>query len=186
MRFRYCPSCRSSEIRFEDGKAYRCASCGFLYFHNVATAAGALVLAEEKIVFTVRAKEPAAGLLALPGGFVDPGESAEAAVRRECREEIGWEPSEMEFLGSFPNRYEYSGILYNTCDLFFVVSAPSLLREHLTPDPIETADIVFLRPREVAPERLAFDSTRLALETFLAVRSGRRYLDVNDRYILQK
>ncbi len=186
MQFRYCPSCRSSEIRFEDGKAYRCASCGFLYFHNVATAAGALVIAGEKLVFIVRAKEPAAGLLALPGGFVDPGESAEAAVRRECREEIGWEPQEMEFLSSFPNRYEYAGILYNTCDLFFVVRAPLLLPEDLTPDPKEAAGIVFLRPEDVALERLAFDSTRMAVSTFLTGGRGRRRLDVTDRYILQK
>mmetsp|Transcript_55344 Transcript_55344/g.130651 ORF Transcript_55344/g.130651 Transcript_55344/m.130651 type:complete len:171 (-) Transcript_55344:30-542(-) len=31
------------------------------------------------------------GLIGLPGGFVDPGESAEVAARRELQEEIGFE-----------------------------------------------------------------------------------------------
>lgn len=172
MRFRHCPSCGSAEIVFEDEKAYRCVSCGFLYFHNVAAAAGAFVLADGRLVFIVRSKAPALGLLALPGGFVNPGERAEAAVRRECREEIGWEPGALEFLATFPNRYEYRDILYNTCDLFFIARAPLLRPDDLTLDPEEAAGVVFLRPEEVDPDRLAFDSTRMALEAFLAVRDG--------------
>lgn len=137
-----------------------------------------------KLLFIVRAKEPAAGLLALPGGFVNPGERAEDAVRRECREEIGWEPGNLEFLGSFPNRYEYRDILYNTCDLFFIAHAGALRPETLSPDPEETAGVVFLRPDEIDPGHLAFDSTRMAISAFLA--AGTRDLDVPDRYILQK
>jgi NAD+ diphosphatase len=168
MLFRHCPSCGSEEIRFEDGKAYRCAACDFLYFHNVATAAGALIIANRRLLLIVRAMEPAAGRLALPGGFVDPGERAEEAVRRECREEIGWEPLNMEFLASFPNRYEYRKILYNTCDLFFVAHAEGLKPEALSLNPQEAAGVVFLSPEEIAPERLAFDSTRMAVTAWLS------------------
>jgi len=66
-----------------------------------------------------RSHEPAKGKLGLPGGFVDPDERAEDAALRECREEIGWAPPEIRFLGSFPNHYSYGGIDYSTCDLFF-------------------------------------------------------------------
>jgi NAD+ diphosphatase len=170
MPFRYCPSCGSQEVHFEQEKVLRCVSCGFLYFHNVATAAGALIETDDSLVFIVRAMAPAAGRLALPGGFVDPGERAEDAVRRECREEIGWSPDRMEFLASFPNRYEYRNVLYNTCDLFFIISAPGLRAEALSLDPKETAGVRFLKPREIDMEALAFDSTRKAVAAYLYAR----------------
>ena len=57
--------------------------------------------------------------MAFPGGFADPGETAEEACFRECREELGVEIKNLRYVGSFPNTYEYNGILYKTCDLFF-------------------------------------------------------------------
>lgn len=37
----------------------------------------------------------------LPGGYVDPGESAAVCARREVEEETGWRPGEVEPLASF-------------------------------------------------------------------------------------
>lgn len=173
MPFRRCPACGSPDIHFEHGKSFRCSACGFLYFHNVATAAGAIVEADGRLVFVVRAVEPAAGYLALPGGFVDPGERAEDGVRRECREEIGWEPDEIEFMSSFPNRYEFRGVLYNTCDFFFVARAPGLRESDLAVDPAEASGVRFVRAEDVDPEELAFDSTRRAIAEYLA-RYGKK------------
>jgi ADP-ribose pyrophosphatase YjhB (NUDIX family) len=52
----------------------------------------------------VRAKEPAKGKLALPGGFVNPDEGAFEGLRRECLEEISWDPGPEAFrYASFPN-----------------------------------------------------------------------------------
>jgi ADP-ribose pyrophosphatase YjhB (NUDIX family) len=170
MPFRHCPSCGSREISFEGGKFFLCGSCGFQYFHNVATAAGAVVESDGKLVFIVRAMEPAAGLLALPGGFVDPGERAEDAVIRECREEIGWAPESIEFLASFPNRYEYRNVLYNTCDLFFLARADGLAASDFSLDPKEASGVRFVVPDDIDPEELAFDSTRRAVEVYLAMR----------------
>lgn len=126
---------------------------------------GCLILAEgDRLVLLVRAKEPSAGRLALPGGFVDPGEGALDALRRECREEIGWDPGgRPEFLASFPNRYEYRGFVYNTCDLFFLLRAPELRPSALRCDPAEARELRFLRPEDVDPAELAFDSTRRAV-----------------------
>lgn len=137
-----------------------------MYFHNVATAAGALIQIGDKLLFLVRAVEPAAGFLALPGGFVDPGERAEDAVKRECREEIGWEPASLEFLASFPNRYEYRGTLYNTCDLFFLARADGLDLTDFSPDPREAAGLELVYPASIELDRLAFDSTKRAIDAF--------------------
>jgi 8-oxo-dGDP phosphatase len=37
----------------------------------------------------------------IPGGMIDPGESPEAAGRRECVEESGWEPGPLQLLQRF-------------------------------------------------------------------------------------
>ncbi len=49
----------------------------------------AVVLAEEEIVLVKRQNEPFQGFWALPGGFVEYGETVETAVRREVVEETG-------------------------------------------------------------------------------------------------
>ena len=66
-----------------------------------------------------RANDPGRGKLDLPGGFVDPKESAEAAIKREIKEELKIDIAEPRYLGSYPNIYEYGGVTYHTCDLFF-------------------------------------------------------------------
>lgn len=59
-------------------------------------AADAIILFEDGIVLIQRDRPPYAGCYALPGGFVEIGESIEAAAIREAREETGLE---IELLG---------------------------------------------------------------------------------------
>lgn len=172
MAFRYCPYCRSPRLLFEVGKCYRCPDCGFVYFHNVATAVGGIVETSRGLVLLKRALEPSAGHFGLPGGFVDPGEGVEAALVRECREEIGWEPENIEFLASFPNEYQYRGVLYNTCDLYFLVRAPDLREEDLVLDREESVGLSILEADSIDLATLAFDSTRKAIEAYRARRGA--------------
>jgi len=177
--FKFCPSCASEKISFEQGKAFRCPDCGFVYYHNVAAATGCIISVPEtgeRLMFLVRGKEPAKGRLDLPGGFVDPGEGALDGLYRELREEIGWTPpipsgvnlsQVFKLFASFPNVYPYKGIVYNTCDLFFTVSAPGLTEQDLRLEQDEIAGVRFLRPEEIDYSEFAFESTRQAVKAYL-------------------
>ncbi|HEX6067566.1 MAG TPA: NUDIX hydrolase [Nitrososphaera sp.] len=54
-----------------------------------------------KVLMIRRKNEPFAGRLALPGGFVNEGETAEDAARREAREETSLEIEPIEILGVY-------------------------------------------------------------------------------------
>ncbi|MDR0524254.1 MAG: NUDIX domain-containing protein [Spirochaetaceae bacterium] len=174
--FRFCPACGSEKIRFEKGKVFRCP-CGFVYYHNVASATGCIIDAGGMVVLLIRAKEPALGKLDVPGGFVNPEESALDGLRRECREEIGWDPgteANFSFLTALPNTYPYKGIEYKTCDFFFTLSAPGLQESDLRLDPEEIGGVRFIRYEDVNLKDLAFDSTRQALRFFLSHKTPDR------------
>ncbi|MEM1437256.1 MAG: NUDIX domain-containing protein, partial [Pseudomonadota bacterium] len=117
--FRYCPACGQEALTAADAKSVRCEACGFRYFHNCATAAGVVVRFEDEVLFIERGHDPARGLLDVPGGFADYDESLEQAALRETREETGIALDGIRYLASFPNRYDYAGVLYHTCDVFF-------------------------------------------------------------------
>ncbi len=56
---------------------------------NPALTVDAVIVKDGKIVLIKRKKEPFQGQYALPGGFVEYGETVEAALRREVLEETG-------------------------------------------------------------------------------------------------
>ena len=125
-KFNMCPECGSKNIEWRNGKKWLCPECGFDLQCNVAAAVGIVLYDDEyNVLFEVRAKEPRKGFLCLPGGFVDPDESAEDAVVRECHEELDAEVHGSKFLCSFPNTYEYKNIEYKTCDIFFKTKLPA-------------------------------------------------------------
>jgi NAD+ diphosphatase len=167
VSFNFCPSCAAAGPAFLGGRRWLCASCGFEYFHNVATASGVIIDRGGEIVFLERAREPRRGKLGLPGGFVDPGERAEEAALRECLEEIGWAPPSLGFVGSFPNVYEYGGVRYNTCDFFFFyrMGGSEALPE-LAPADGETLSIRLADPASLGEDELAFPSLALALAAY--------------------
>ncbi|MHB9294756.1 putative NADH pyrophosphatase [Pillotina sp. SPG140] len=166
--FHVCPKCGSPEIRFERDKLFTCPACGFHYYHNVAAATACVIRTNSGILLLTRAKEPAKGALDLPGGFVDPGEGAVEGVRRECREELNWDlGTDPQFFASFPNTYQYRGILYRTCDLFFYLNAADLSADDLQIDPHELSGIQFVQPEHINYRDIAFESARYALRIFV-------------------
>jgi len=123
--FLHCPRCGAPRT----GPAtnpFHCAACGHQQYFNPASAVAAILIGpDQRALFLRRARDPGKGKLGLPGGFVDVGETAETALRREIREEVNLEVGPLEFLGSGVNHYLYKDVTYPVLDLFFVTHAAS-------------------------------------------------------------
>ena len=128
---KFCPRCGGSHFEPHGSKANKCRDCGFVFYFNAATAVAVIIRdAENRVLLTKRAFDPGKGTLDLPGGFVDPMESAEHAVDREIAEELNLKITDKKYRGSFPNTYVYGGVIYYTCDLAFECTVASF--EHIT------------------------------------------------------
>lgn len=96
----HCSACGS---RYPDGASWprRCPACGAVAYRNPLPVAVALLPVRDaggtSLVVIRRTIEPSRGMLALPGGFIDHGESWQHAVTRELAEEtgIGADPSDV-------------------------------------------------------------------------------------------
>jgi ADP-ribose pyrophosphatase YjhB (NUDIX family) len=167
-RFFYCPSCGKRPVEGLLHNAMRCPSCGFVYFHNCASCVAAIITVKQGIVLTVRNRAPKRGLLDLPGGFCNYGESLEDALVREVREELNLELSDLAYFGSFPNVYRYKNVTYFTTDAIFLCTAQNL--PAAAPND-EIAGIRVVRPALIDLSRIGFSSTRAALARY---STGRR------------
>lgn len=141
--FNCCLACGSDDIFFDDMKKVGCRDCSFTYYHNVAAAVAAILEYDKMIVLIKRAKDPGKGRLDLPGGFVDPKESAEEAIKREIKEELTINLRELRYLGSYPNIYKYEDVIYHTCDLFFYSKIDALPTDF---DKTEIEELILINP----------------------------------------
>jgi len=154
---RYCLKCGAATLRFIGPKLVHCEACGFDLYLNTAAAVAALITDDHRrLLIVVRAEDPCRGMWDLPGGFADPGESAEECVRREVKEELGLEVTAARYLCSYPNTYEYGGMRYATVDLGFVCAVNSLEAARIAKD--EVSQVLFVRPEEIDTARFGFGS----------------------------
>ena len=168
-RFRFCPRCGGTRIEDHGGKAVQCGDCGFLYFHNTASAAAVLLETEGGLLLARRYTDPGKGLLDLPGGFVDYGESCEAALRREIREEMELHLGELTYFGSFPNTYEYRDVTYFTTDMVFRTKVPEGFMPKLN---AEIQEMVLVRRESLDFQQLAFEVTKFVLRAYWKIPNG--------------
>lgn len=166
----WCPACGEPSLQASSEKSLRCDHCHFHYFHNVAATSSAIIECEGSILMVRRASDPAAGKLDLPGGFIEPGETAEQALTRELEEELGFvTENEYVYLCNFTNLYQYDGIHYHTLDLYYLIS------ETRRP-PIRFADDVsgfeWLGADEIDESKICFDSVRNACAFYRNTRSS--------------
>jgi NAD+ diphosphatase len=165
--FKYCPGCGAKAPKpYSREKHIICEKCGCVYYHNTAAAVGAIIESESKVLIITRANEPKAGMLDLPGGFADYGETIEEALQREVREELGVDIKELRYLTSQPNVYVFRDVEYRTIDFLFTcrIDDPAAVRY----DKKEVADIRFIEPEQIPLDKLAFESVQRGLKYYIS------------------
>lgn len=164
---KFCPKCGKSSLQWDGEKKWSCSNCDYVLFHNVAGAVAVVIKHDDEILFTRRNQEPKKGKLDLAGGFVDPKESAEDTCVRELFEElkIKIDASQLKYLASLPNTYEYKNILYNTIDLFYEYEVAEKLELHL--ELSEISETIWLKKDNLNLEDIAFDSQKLFLKNYI-------------------
>ncbi|HPI88308.1 MAG TPA: NUDIX domain-containing protein [Spirochaetota bacterium] len=161
--FVFCPACSKKQITYCDDGSVVCNNCGFHYYFNAASAVAAFIMNDGCLLMTERGRDPKKGMLDLPGGFVNAGETAENALRREIREELGIDLGNLRYFTSYPNTYTYKGVTYATLDLGFECTALDLNR--LTPgDDVESC--FFIPIKDIIYENIAFDSIRSMVRAY--------------------
>ena len=158
--FKFCLSCASTHFTFPDNRRFLCEDCGFTYYHNIAAAVALVFTFEDKVLFTVRNVDPDKGKWDLPGGFIDPNETAEEAACREIREELGLnlQPSDLKYVTTSPNNYLYKNVPYRTMDIFYDCALPSDVINVAAEDEIQ--ELVWVKRSEIDLEKIGFVSIR--------------------------
>ncbi len=163
--FSFCPRCGGAlELRtLKAGEPQRlvCQACGFIFFQDPKVATGAIFSLNGGIILVQRAIEPRSGKWVFPGGYVDRGETLEAAALREVKEESGLEVRLTRLLGA----YSSAGNA-----VIVIVYAGEVTGGTLRTDD-ENQDIRPFPPAEIPWDELAFPSTRQALRDYLGFAS---------------
>jgi NAD+ diphosphatase len=97
----FCSKCSGSMKPRPDMRAKECARCARLDFPRVSPAIIVLIEKDDRMLLARSARFPGAFFSVL-AGFVEPGESLEAAVRREVMEETGIVVKDIQYFGSQP------------------------------------------------------------------------------------
>lgn len=164
-KFKYCPKCGSKHFDVNNEKSKKCDNCGFVYYQNPSAATAAFILNERgELLVERRGKEPAKGMLDLPGGFVDNDETAEEGIAREVREETGLEIVSADYLFSLPNIYMYSGMEIHTLDVFFACRVVEGSQPVAADD---AAECFWLPIEEIHTEQFGLRSIRHVMRRFL-------------------
>ncbi len=133
-----------------------CADCGFIRYENPKVVAGSLVIDAGRVLLCRRAIEPRTGFWTLPAGYMELGETAEEAARREAREEA---EADLVIERVFA---VYSIPRIAQVQVMFLAH---LARPHIAPG-IESQEVGFFDLDKVPWNDLAFPSVRWAITQF--------------------
>jgi 8-oxo-dGTP diphosphatase len=119
-KFNYCPLCGEKlTVDFIEGRERKnCHFCGFVDYGNPLPCVAIIGIKENKIALIKRGIEPSKGEWAPPSGFIESGETPEAAALRELYEETSLKGEVIELLGVHS---QYIDIYGNLVIIIFLV-----------------------------------------------------------------
>jgi NAD+ diphosphatase len=102
QRHGYCPRCGAATVERQAGWTRECTSDGSMHFPRTDPAVIMLVHDGADRALLGRGNQWGPGRFSTLAGFVEPGESAEAAVAREVLEEVGVRVRDVRYVASQP------------------------------------------------------------------------------------
>lgn len=165
--YRFCPRCGnpldSRVLKAGEPPRLVCRACAFVFFLDPKIAAGVVFSYDGGILLVQRAIHPSYGKWVFPGGYVDRGETLEAAALREVREESGLAVRLTRLLGvySFPDN-----------PVIVVAYAGDVTGGSLKIDD-ESLAVRSFPPAEIPWHELAFPSTVQVLRDYLQLPVAR-------------
>lgn len=97
----FCGRCGGETDVADGGRALACKACGHSCYPRLSPCVIVAVTKGEKLLLAA-AQGRRAQFYSTLAGFIEPGETAEAAVIREVREEVGIEVENVRYFGSQP------------------------------------------------------------------------------------
>jgi ADP-ribose pyrophosphatase YjhB (NUDIX family) len=164
---RFCHQCAAAlqprHVEEEQRERLVCESCGFIHYVNPRVVASVLPervhnSGRRQVLLMRRALEPRRGFWTPPGGFVELGESTEAAAVREGAEEVGLPLAVTSLLG-----------VYNRPQVGIVVVSYRARPLGGEPKPgHEALEARWFAADEIPWDELAFETTTKALRDWVA------------------
>jgi NAD+ diphosphatase len=137
---RFCARCGHESAMAMGGWQRDCAACGGHHFPRTDPVV-IMLITHGNAVLVGRSPGWPEGMYSLLAGFVEPGETIEAAVRREVFEEAGVRVGAVSYLASQP--WPFPASLMFGC-------AGEALNKDLTIDPEEIEDAIWVTREEMA------------------------------------
>lgn len=135
----YCACCGAKSDMAQGGWQRVCPSCGAAHFPRTDPVV-IMLITHGDAVLVGRSPGWPDGMYSLLAGFVEPGETLEAAVRRETAEETGVKVGAVSYLSSQPWPFPMS--------LMFGCAGEALGRE-ITIDPKEIEDAIWVSRQDM-------------------------------------
>ena len=161
----YCPRCKG-DFDKSNPEYFTCSNCGFKFFLNPVAANGVILENENgEVLLVERKRDPAKGMLDVPGGFLSLLESAQESAAREIKEELHLDinPEDFEYLYGEFGTYLYQDDYIPIINLVFHAKLPP----DQTPIPDDDAGkIHYFKIQDIPLDKIAFDGIRIALEKY--------------------
>jgi len=121
----------------------------------------AVIIKNKEILLMKRKNEPFKDYWAIPGGFVETGETLRKAVKREALEETGLKVSPKKIIGinDNPKRDPRGHVIA----LAFLCTPKG---GKLKPQPEEVSDVRFFPAKEIRKLKIAFDHRKIIGDAF--------------------
>lgn len=152
---RYCNDCAEELTVKQENISWYCDVCKSYSYSNPIPVADCLLVDEDgHILMGIRNKSPEFGKLNAPGGFVDPNETFEQAIKRELFEELKITDKEYGALKYGSSRVHSHSQHNKTRQLLCVVFVAKIAHREFEPND-EVSKYVWVKPEDLIMDEVS-------------------------------